>query len=323
MTKTKIKLGLVLLGFVAILGLGQEIVEEIVAIVNDDIITLSQFKKEYEIRADAARAQLQGEQLDKVLAQIKSELMDSLITDLLVLQLAREKNLNVADQVKGYMESIKKQYNLETDDDVKRAVQSQGMDWDAFRKQVEENLLRRTLIASEVSRSIALDESEIVAYYKTHASDFTDPEEYKIRAVYISADTAGLDDKKKEVDGKIAAGGDFADVSAAYSDEPLKDLKGDLGTLKKNDLDKTLLQAVEKLKKGDLSPWVQAKAGWYLIKLEDKKDSRVRPFEEARKAIEEKLYADKETVKVNEFLNTIKKKSYIKILKPDPLGFNK
>ncbi len=322
MTKTKIKLGLILLGLVAILGLGQEIVEVIVAIVNDDIITLSQFKKEYEIRVDAARAQLQGEQLDTVLAQIKSDLMDAMITDLLILQLARAKNLNVTDQVKGYMESIKKQYNLETDEDVKRAVQNQGMDWDVFRKQVEENLLRRTVIASEVSRSLALDESEIVDYYKKHASDFTDPEEYKIRAVYLSADAAGLDDKKKEVDGKIASA-DFADVSAAYSDEPLKDLKGDLGTLKKNEMDKTLLQAVEKLKKGDISPWVQAKAGWYLIKLEDKKDSRVRPFEEARKAIEEKLYTAKETVKVNEFLNTVKKKSYIKILKPDPLGFNK
>jgi peptidyl-prolyl cis-trans isomerase SurA len=323
MIRTKMKLGLVVFGFVALLGLGQDIVEEIVAIVNEDIITLSQFKKEYEMRTDAARAQLQGEQLDRVLAQIRSELLDSLITDLLVLQMAREKNLNVNDQVKAYMDNLKKQYSLETDEDLKRAVQSQNMDWEVFRKQIEENALRQVLIFTEVGRSIALDESEIVDYYKKHSAEFIDPEEYTVRAVYLSVGAADLDQRKKDVDAKLASGGDFADVAGTFSDEPLKDLKGDLGTLKKNEMDKTLLEAVEKLKKGEVSPWIQAKAGWYLLKLENKKDNRVRPFDEVRKAIEEKLYTDKQTVKVNEFLSTIKKKSYVKILKPDPLGFNK
>lgn len=92
---------------------GQEVVDEIVAIVNDDVITLSQYKREYEmrvqdLRAQASRAKAKDEDLDKALEQLKTGLMDLLITNLLVLQQAKEKNLNVADDVKKYIETLKK-----------------------------------------------------------------------------------------------------------------------------------------------------------------------------------------------------------------------
>jgi parvulin-like peptidyl-prolyl isomerase len=85
-------------------------------------------------------------------------------------------------------------------------------------------------------------------------------------------------------------------------------------------MEATLLAAVEKLKKGETSPWVTAKNGLYLLRLEDKKDSRQLTFDEARKQIEDRLFAEKQNAKVAEFLTNLKKKSYIKILKPNPIG---
>ncbi len=321
--RTKTHLFVAALGLTAVLGIGQEIVEEIVAIVNDDVITFSEFKKEYDTRAQIATAQVQGEQLEKYLAQLKSQLMDMMITDKLLLQLAKEKNLNVTESVKNAVEKIKKDNNLASDDDLKRALLNQRLEWDSWLKQLEEDALRQTVVGQEVNRLIVLDDAEVVDYYRKHQPEFVEPEEYTIRAIYLTLENipaADLEAKKKEIDDKLGPGADFAEISGTYSDAPLKETKGNLGTLKKGELEKTLQEAVDKLKKGDISPWIQAKAGWYLLKMEDKKDSRLLPFETAKLTIEQKLYEERQAVKLKEFLETVKKRSYIKILKPNPLG---
>jgi peptidyl-prolyl cis-trans isomerase SurA len=322
MTK-KTRWMIALLGLVAALALGQQVVEEIVAVVNDDVITLSQLRKEYDLRLQALQAQnIVGEEHDKAVAQIKATLLDNMITDTLLLQLAREKNLNVTEQVKNAIENIKKENTITSDEDLKRALRSQGLEWEPWLKQVEETILRQSAVMNEVGRSIALDEAEVVDYYKKHPADFTEPDEYTIRAVYLAtadADPAALETRKAEISVKIKGGSDLGEVSSELSDPPLKGTKGELGTIKKGELDKAVQGAVEKMKKGELSEWVQARTGWYLLKLEDKKDSRVKTFEESRRQIEDKLYGEKQAVKLNEFITDLKKKSYVKILKPDPL----
>jgi len=323
MNKGSKMLALVLFGLCGAVLVGQEVVEEIVAIVNDDVITLSQYKQAYESQAQLIRSQLKGEQLDKAMEQLKTGLMDSLITDLLVLQLAKEKNLNVADEVKRYIESIKKENSLESDEDLRRALASQGMDYAQFLKQAEEGILKQAVVGMEVDRSIVLDDSEIVNYYKLHPQDFIDPEEYKISAIYLIAEGKSaeeLEQKKTEIIGKVRAGEDFLALSQTYSDNPIKESKGELGTFKKGELDKTLEQAVSQLKQGEVSAWVETKNGWYLMKLTEKKDSRRKTFEEAKPAIEQRIYAEKRGAKTTEFLNNLKKRSFIKILKPNPLG---
>jgi parvulin-like peptidyl-prolyl isomerase len=313
----------VLLGLCASLGAGQQVVEEIVAVVNDDVITMSQVRREYDIRMQAIQASnLQGEDRELAVAELRTQIVDTMITDLLLLQLAREKNINVTEQLKNAVENIKKENNLATDEDLKRALLSQGLEWDAWLKQVEETILRQSAVMNEVGRSIALDEAEVVDYYKKHPAEFTEPEEYTLRAVYLAAsdaDPAALETRRKEIGDKVKAGGDFAEISGTLSDAPLKESKGDLGAIKKGDLDKALLAAVEKLKKGEISEWAQGRAGWYLLKLEDKKESRLKTFEESRRAIEDRIYNQKQAVELDKFLVGLKKKSYIKILKPEPI----
>jgi peptidyl-prolyl cis-trans isomerase SurA len=328
MNKAKKMFVLILFVLCGVVLTGQEVVEEIVAIVNDDVITLSQYKQEYEmrvqeLRAQAARAQAKAEDLDKALEQLKTGLMDALITDLLVLQLAREKNLNVAEEVKRYVESLKKDNNLASDEDLKRALASQGMDYAQFLKQAEEGILKQAVVSMEIDRSIVLDDSEVVNYYKLHPQDFVDPEEYKISAIYLSPEGKSaeeLEQKKTEISGKVRAGEDFNTLSQTYSDGPIKESKGELGTFKKGELDKTLEQAVSQLKQGEVSAWLETKNGWYLLKLTEKKDSRRKTFEEAKPAIEQRIFAEKRNAKTSEFLDNLKKRSFIKILKPNPLG---
>ena len=312
-----------LIGLATILSLAAgQVVEEIVAVVNEDVITLSDYKGQYDSTVQQLRAAFQGEEYEKQLALLKKEMLNMMITDLLLMQQAKEKNLNVGEQLKGAVENIKKENNIASDDDLKRVLSQQGMDYDQWLRNLEENMLKQGLIYSEVDRSIVLDDSEIVGYYKLHPQEFTEPEEYKIRAVYLSTEgkaAAALEETKNEISGKLKAGEPFNVLAKDYSDGPAKETEGDLGTFKKGELDKALEQAVSKLKAGETSGWVETKNGWYLLKLEEKKDSRLMTFEEVKKNVEERLFTQKREKKLEEYLKGLREGSYIKILKPNPL----
>jgi peptidyl-prolyl cis-trans isomerase SurA len=320
--KTILALLMITIGLAVIGPAASEVIEEIVAIVNDDIITLSQYKQYHDSLVQMLRAQFQGEEFDKQYNLAKGEILNSMITDLLLLQAAKEKQLNVNEQVKNTIENLMKENNIESEAQLREELRRQGMDYEQFTKQIEDNMMRQAVVYTEVDRSIVLDESEIVNYYKLHPDEFTEPEEFKIRAIYLATEGQGNDShkaKREEISGKVGTE-DFAALAGEYSDSPLKENQGDLGHFKKGQLEKVLEEAVVKLKPGETTPWIHAKNGWYLMKLEEKKESRLKSFEEAKKEIENRLYQQKRNVKLNEFLKGLKEKSYIKILKPNPLN---
>jgi len=308
----------------AALGAGQ-VVEEIVAVVNDDVITLSEVKAQHDIFYQQLRAQLQGEEFEKQYGLFKSRLIDSMITDLLLLQQARERQFNVMDQVKMNIEALKKENNIESDDGLRRALESQGMTLEAFTKQMEEQILKQAVISVEIESKIVVDDAEVANYYKLNLAQFTEPEEYKLKAVYLSfegRDEEAIEALKKQIDDKLKAGGDFAAVAAELADAPMKEAKGDLGTFKKGELDKSLEDPVSPLKKGETSTWIKAKNGWYLLLMEERKESRLKAFEEVKKVVVQKLSDERRSVKLAEYLKNLKAKSYIKILKPNPFDGN-
>jgi peptidyl-prolyl cis-trans isomerase SurA len=321
--KKRNRLFLILLISCAAAAAARQVVEEIVAIVNDDVITLSEYKKEYDQRVSQIKAQLQGDPQEKAIEQVKAQLLDSMITDMLLLQLAKEKNLNVSEQLKMSIENIKKENNLESDEELQRALRSQGLQYESWLKLMEEGILRQSVVYSEINKSIAVDEAEVIDYFKKHGAEFVVPEEYKVRAIYMAPDLrspAEAEARKTEILEKLKGGMPFDKAAEQYCDAPLKDAKGDLGTLKKGETEKILFDALAPLKKGERTGWLDAKKGSYLLSVEDKKESRTRTFEESKRDIEQKMFQERQAAKLEEFLKELKKRNYIKILKPNPLG---
>lgn len=330
MNKRKILTGLALAGVLAAAApavSAQQAVEEIVAIVNDDIITLSDFRNQYDMtEAQLRAAQLPADQMTQQLAQLRKEFLNSLITEMLLLQKAKELGLNVQEQMKAMLEKIKTDNNIASDADLRRAVESQGMPYDAWLKQYEEGMMRQGVLYTEVERAIVLEDAEVIQYYKNNPAEFTTPTQYKIEAIYIADEgrtAEQLAEIKASVDAKLKSGAPFPDTAAELSDQPLKDAKGDLGTFKQGELEPALEAPLERLKAGETSPWINIKNGWYLLKLVEKTDSFLRPFDEARREVEEKIYNEKRAVKAEAYLKDLREKSFVKIVNPDPLGFNK
>jgi parvulin-like peptidyl-prolyl isomerase len=306
---------------------GQEVVESIVAIVNDDIITLSDFRTQFEIAASQLRAQqLPQDQYDQQYALLKKEFLNSMITETLLLQKAKELSLNVQEQMKAMIEKIKQDNHLASDADLRRAVEQQGMTYDMWLKQYEDGMMRQGVLYTEVERAIVLEDSEVVQYYKKNPAEFTTPTEYKLSAVYIASagrSAEEIEALKASVDAKLKSGASFADTASELSDPPMKEAKGDLGTFKAGELEVALESPVERLKAGEKTPWINNKSGWYLLLLVEKKDSALRPFEDARKEVEEKIFNEKRAAKTEAYVKTLRERSFVKILNPDPLGLEK
>lgn len=314
-------IGIVVVIFTVSVLWGQDIVEAIVAVVNDDIITLSDYKQEYDSRLRMLRTQLQGEELSQQQEIMKQNLLEFLITDLLLLQEARKLGLNVSEQVRMTLENIKRENNLTTDEQLRRALAQQGIAYEDFVKQMEQNMLKQNIVFSEVGRKISIDDSELVSYYKSHQEDFIEPIEYTLKMTYIAKEgksPEAIESIKQQVDQKIQANEEFGQVAAEFSEGPEKESQGDLGSFKKGELQQDLEQAVENLEVGTITPWLDTQGAWVRLKLVGKKERRLREFQEVRKEIEDKLFQEKQDEELEKYMADIRAKSYIKILMPNP-----
>ncbi|MCK4495525.1 MAG: peptidyl-prolyl cis-trans isomerase [Candidatus Aminicenantes bacterium] len=302
----------------------QEIVEAIVVVVNDEVITLSQYKAKHEELLQSLRAQLQGEEFRKQYESLRKDILENMIMEVLLLQEAKKQGINVNEQVNMAIQKIKEDNDIQTDEDLRQALAQQGMDLESFRKRMEEDILKQNIIFSEVGRSIVIDDTDVVNYYKQHPDEFTVPLEYTLSAIYLSTEGKSEEEflaKKKDIDEKIAAGEDFASLAGEYSEGPEKESQGDLGSFKEGELAENLRQAVEDLKEGETTSWIEISNGWYLLKMRERKESHLQTFEEARKTIEEKLYQEQQDKKFKEFMTKLRERSFVKILIPNPLDF--
>ena len=313
---------LIFLGVIVIKA--QDTVEAIVAIVNDDVITLSDYKSAQELLYQSLQAQLQGEELENQYRLMLKDLLDKMVTELLLSQEAEKKGINVNEQLKMMIENIKNENNIGSDQELIQAFAQQGVDFNDWKEENIKMLLQQGVVYSEVGSSIVIDDSEIVNYYKQHPEQYTEPEEYTLQAVYISSEgkiEEEIQGKKEEIQGKLDTGEDFNTVASEYSEGPEKESNGDLGSFKRGELAKSLEQAVEGLKAGELTPWIETPNGWYILKLKDRKESHLKEFDECRKGIEEKLFGERNQEKLQEYLQKLKKRSYIKILRQDPIDY--
>jgi parvulin-like peptidyl-prolyl isomerase len=317
---------LVLLSFSFLFG--QEVLDAIVAIVNDDIITISDYKREHDMIYEVLRSQFQGEEFTKQYEREKEAILERMITEKLLLQEAMRQDIrstaNVDEQIRTLIDNVKAQYNIGSDEEFKRMMAQQGIVYERWIEQQEKNILQQALIFSEVGRSIAIDETDVVNYYDLHPEEFTELPTYKLRGIYVSSEDKSEEDarlKMEEIDRKIAAGEKLEDLAGEYSEGPEKESQGDIGTYKKGDMDKTLEQAVENLEEGAMSSWVKIPTGWFLLKMDEKTGSRLKAFEDVKKEIENRLFLQEQQVKIQAYMEDLKKRSYIKIMIPDPLKY--
>ncbi|NOR14934.1 MAG: hypothetical protein GQ544_04455, partial [Candidatus Aminicenantes bacterium] len=306
----------------AVLLRGQETLEAIVAIINNDIITLSDYKVQHDMFYEQLRSQFQGEEFDQQYKPFREQLLDLMITNSLLLQEAQAREeIDVTEQVNMYIQNMMDQNGIESEAQLKVAFRQQGVDFEEWKKSTEERFMRDAVIFVEVGQSIVIDDAEIFNYYRQHPEEFTDPLEYHVKGIYISNETNSDEEaqvKMKEIEGKLEEGEDFGALAGTYSEGPEKDSQGDLGSFKQGEWAQNLEEEVAKLEVGAMTDWISLPNGWFLLRLEERTESRLQEFDDVRTVIQEKIGRERQEVEVAKYIEELKERSYIKILIEKP-----
>ncbi len=292
-------------------------VDRIVAQVNDEIITLSDLNREMaEVRQDLA-TKYAGDQLEQETKKAEKMILDELIRQKLMLQKANELGFgaNVDLQVTAAVENIRKQNNIKDMQEFERALAQQGMTMVGFREKLRRQIITQSLIQEFVGSRITLLSQEIDKYYKDHAADYTSQEEVTLSEITIPfGDNRGeAEAKANEIYASLRQGESFATLASQYSKGPTASKGGSIGTYLTAKLNPSITSAIANLKDGEFTTVQKGADSFTIYRLDTRKPAAVRPLEEVRDEIRNRLWEQKFNPEFERFIAQLKDEAYIQI----------
>lgn len=293
-----------------------EIIDKIFAVVNGEIITYSELKSaEIEMTRYLAQ-QYEGEELEKQVNEMKTNLLNRMIEQKLILSYAKEEDYDIDGVLELIIKDIKKQNNINSDEELKGALASQGLDFDQWKQQLKETQLQQQFIREKIGPKIKIDSSSIMEHYKKNIDDYTIPAKYSLNCIFLNKENylypPAIKEKMKTIDAELEAK-PFIEVAKEYSELPSEDNNYFLGEFKKGELDAKIEEASFQLKEGEHSGWIETETGFYITQLIKRTESKLVEYKLVREEIENKLKMAEQEKLLKEYIEQLKKDSHIKI----------
>lgn len=302
-----------------------EIIEQVLVKVNGDIIT----KTDLEQRQIAALRQknpnLRPENeaaLRQALAEVTPEVIVEAVDELLIVQRGRELGYSMStDQFEGIVEQIKKENKLEDQAKFDEALKSEGLTMADLRKQLERTMIVQRVQQTEVMNKLQVTDAELKMYYDGHKDSFTTKPQLTLRELLVAVPTSdrgvnvGLEEEAKakaeDVRKRLLGGEPFARLAADLSDSPSKANGGLIGPVTPDVLAPELQEAVKDLKVGDLTPVLRTSRGYQVIKIEALEGATVKPFDQSRDEIADRIANEKRRGEFSKFLARLREQAII------------
>ncbi len=302
--------------------LGAEVVDRIVAVVNNDIISLYELNlltKPFIERIEQAHYTIEEEQ--KMLYEIRRKMLDQLIDAKITDQELKRHNITVSErEVDGAIERVKEMAFL-TDEDLRAELASQGLTMEEYRTRTKEQLLRRKLINREVRSKIVITQQDVKAYYDSNLDTYGGEKKYHLRNIIMPVPSLAGDEKKQEILVRmqeiwteLKQGNDFAAMARMYSQSRLASEGGDLGFFQLDELSPQLKEEIQKLKAGEFTPVMETDVGYQILYVEELVETPGKSLEEVASEITEKLYNEIVDKKYQSWLKELRSRAYIKIV---------
>lgn len=295
-----------------------EILDRIVAIVNDDVITFSEVNAAGKpILQQIKRNSSNGQLPENIQREILEELINKKLADQ---EVARLNIFVTGEEIDRAIEEIKKDNRL-TDKDFMTDLAHQGLTVEDFKKQVKEQIQRLRLIEQEVKAKITITDKQLKDYYSNHVDEFGGYIRARIQHILFNVPEDPTKDQIEEVrkTGErilklIKEGNDFGDLAKRYSKALSAQNGGDPGFSKLSEMPQYLKDIVTQLKPGDVSDMVETPIGLQIVKLLEYKTVSDTTFEQVKDEIYRKLFQEEVNRRYMVWLKELRDKSYIKIL---------
>jgi peptidyl-prolyl cis-trans isomerase SurA len=298
------------------------VAEEIVARVNNDIISLTDYEKAEAALHHDVTEDCQACPADRVDAMYKDkqkDLLRDLIDQQLLVQRGKDEGISVETDVIKRLDDVRRQNNLASLDDLEKAVESEGLSWEEYKTQFRNALLTQEVIHREMGSRIVIGHDEVKQYYDAHQKDFVRPETVDLAEIFL--DTQGktpqeieaIDQKANDYRNRILKGEEFSEIAKRYSEGSTKDKGGNLGTFERGQLSKQLEDIVFKMDKGQITEVIQTKTGYEILKVLEHFQAGLQPVEKVETEIMNKIYMQKMQPQMREYLAQLREESYVTV----------
>jgi len=304
---------------------GGRVVEEIIARVNNDIITKSEYDKALAAAVDGAKDECENkctpQQLEAATEDRRKSALRDLIDQSLLVQRGKDMGISVETEVIKQLDQIRIANKLPDMEALEKAVTSQGLNWEDFKNNIRSHLITQKVIGQEVGSHITIAESDARKFYEAHKGEFIGPESVALREIVVSTEgkkEAELPDLKKKAETalkRVNDGEEFGEIAKRMSDGSTKDQGGYLGTYKRGELAKPIEDKVFSMKRNQLAEVMETKQGYLILQVLEHYDEGQQAFEKVKDKIMNQLYEERMQPALKDYLKTLREQSYV-VIKP-------
>lgn len=320
----------VLLALVPLQTLAQEgelqVVDEVIAQVNDDVITLSMLKRETKERLETLKQNgMPEQQANEEIAKRQAELIATLVNEQLLLQKGKELELSndVEAEVNRRMLDVAKEQGISTIEKLDQAMRESGLDPVSTRATLRTEIMKQMVIQSEVDRKLfyGLTMDELKKYFGAHKNAFLKPESIVISEIFLSyagKNEADVKARAMELVAQLRAGADFGALAAANSEREMNGVrvapqnKGKIGRFEVPALREDITTATKNVKVGGVSDPLRTSDGYQILRVDERTaGSTTATFNENQ--VREAIAMERAPKERESFLQNLRNEAYIKI----------
>jgi len=294
------------------------VVEEIVARVNNQIIT----RGEYQRSKDQTRQEAQQQDAanaDKIYAEREKDVLRGLIDQQLLLERGKDLEINADTDVIKRLDEMRKQMGLGSLEELEEEARKQGISFEEYKQGMKNQIITQQVIGREVGSRMNLNKEDEMKYYEAHKNELARPEEIRLSEILVA--TKGDDQQQiaaaqtsaEALLADIRKGTSFEDVAKKSSEGPTAKRGGDLGFFSRGKLAKQLEDTTFAMKPGDVSEPIRTKQGFVLLKVTEHHQAGIPAFNEIEPRIQDALYTERMEPALRAYLTHLREDAFIDI----------
>jgi len=315
--------------------LADTVVEEIVARVNNEIITRSEYVRSREQLKQEIQQQ-EPNAADRLFGEKQRDILRDLIDQQLLLQKGKDLGITGDTELIKKLDEMRKQMNLASMEDLEKAAEAQGASYEEFKQNMRNQIITQRVIGQEVGSHLSMNKDEELKFYNEHKNELEQPEQVRLSEILVAPKappvTTGPDGKPQppsqaETDAALAAaeakaqelleqlhkGASFDDLAKKSSDGPSAKDGGDLSYFKRGILAKELEDKVFAMRAGETTDPIRTKQGYVIIKVTEHQMGGVPTLKEAEPRIQDALYMQMLQPALRAYLTKLREDAFIDI----------
>jgi peptidyl-prolyl cis-trans isomerase SurA len=299
------------------------VVEEIIARINNQIITRTEYLRSKEQLKQEAQQQ-DPANADKIVAEKDKDILRDLIDQQLLLEKGKDLGLTADTEVIKRLDEMRKEMKLESMEDLEKAAAAQGYSFEDFKQNLKNQIITQQVISKEVGSRMSISKEEMQQFYDEHKSQMERAEQIRLSELLIStekkdknaatdeaAQLAAARGKADDLLAQIRKGGKFEDIAKKNSDGPTAAQGGDLGYFKRGALAKELEDKTFAMNPGDVSDVIRTKQGFVILQVAEHQMAGVPPLSEIEPRVQDAIYMQKLQPALRAYLTHLREDAFI------------